>query len=290
MEVADERVAAPARPDFREGPRRKHAHRNIRSVRVVEDQARRRDRERAARGPALKMDRIPWRPAAPGAVEFPVMLSSGVRSRELGCQRQERVRVDPPGFRSGRSESAFESTPKTPQRGLGRRPRPARQAARQEHPAVLERERRSARVERTPAGVREERPAPLRHPRLNAARAMPRLGPVPDRGPVARARPVYDLHHGALRRRVGKGPRQRFQGPLVYSHEGRKLQQETATPRIDVALAPLVPCTPGQQLHQRSWQGRERPGLERVRSREQVPEPLDHGSLHCAGSSTVRTQ
>ena len=281
---------APARPHLRERPRREHPHRHVRPVRVVEHQPRGRHRQGAARGGALEVDRIPWRPSSARPVELSVVLPLGVRRRELGGQRKQRVRVHPPRLGAGGRQGSFESPAEPSERGLRRRPRPAREAACQEHPAVLERERRSARVERAPAGMGEERPASRRHPRLHAARVMPGLGPVSDRRPVARARPVDDLHRGALRSGVGQRARQRFQRPVVDAREGRKLQQEAAAPGVQVEIAPLVPRAPWQQVHQRSRQGRQRPGLERVRSREQVPEPLDHRSLQRDGSTTVRTQ
>ena len=290
VEVAEQGVAAPAGPDLGEGARGEHPDRHVRPVRVVEDQARGRNGEGAARRCTLKMDRISWRPAPAGPVEPAVMLSLRVGGREFRYERQERIWIDPPRLGAGRGEGPFESPPEAPERSLGRRPRPARQTDRQEHPAVLERERRSARVERAPACMGEERPAPRRHPRLHSACAKARFGPTPDRRSVARARPVNDLDHRALGRRVGKGPRQRVQRPVVDPREGRKLQQEAAARGVDVELAPLVPGPPGQEVGERRRQGRDRPRLERVRSPEEVLEPVDHRSLQRAGSSTVRTQ
>ena len=290
VEIADQGVAAPARPDFREGARREHPHRYVRPVRVVEDEPRGRDRKGAAGRGALKVERVPRRPAPAGPVEPSVVLSFRVRGRQLRNERKERVRIDPPGLGPGRGKRPFERPPKPSERRLGRGPRLAREAGGQEHPAVLERERRSAFVERPPAGMGEERPAPRRHPRLNAARVLPRLGPVPDRRPVARTRPVDHLDHRALGRGIGQGARQRVQRPVVDPGEGWKLQQESATPGVQVEFAPLIPGPPGQEFRERRRECRKSPGLERVRPAEEVLEPLDHGTLHRAGSSTARTQ
>ncbi len=58
-------VARDPRARLLRGPGREHAHRHVRPVRVVEDQARGRDGQGPARGRALKMNGVPGRPAPP---------------------------------------------------------------------------------------------------------------------------------------------------------------------------------------------------------------------------------
>ena len=89
----------------------------------------------------------------------------------------------------------------------------------------------------------------------------------------------------------GRGSRSSFSGrDGTLTLDGGKLEGEAATRCVDVELARLVPCPPGQQVHERGGHGRERPGRKRVRSAQDVLQSLNHGSLQRAGSTTTRTQ
>ena len=178
VEVSDQGVAPPAGPDLGEGPGREHAHGHVRPVRVVEDQARGRDGECPARGRALQMDGVPGRPAPRRPVQPAVMLSRHVGGRQLRGQGQQNVRLDPPGLGPGRGQGALQGPSEPPEGGLGRGSGRARQAGREEHPAVVQREGRSARVEGAPSGMDEQGPAPFGHSGLQAARQLPGLGPA----------------------------------------------------------------------------------------------------------------
>ena len=58
VEISDQRVAAPARPDLGEGDGREHPHRNVCFLRIVEGEAGGRHGERAAGRDTLFVDRI----------------------------------------------------------------------------------------------------------------------------------------------------------------------------------------------------------------------------------------
>ena len=68
VEIANQRVAAPARPDLGEGKRREHPDRHVGAVGIVEYQPGRRDRERASGDGALHVDRVARRPAPARAI------------------------------------------------------------------------------------------------------------------------------------------------------------------------------------------------------------------------------
>ena len=100
VEVADQRVAAPARPDLGKGDGREHpdgdvpAGRAVPAGRVVlpfgvmEGQARGRHAERPARRDALLVQGIARRPAARRALGFAVADAGHVGGREFGGQRE----------------------------------------------------------------------------------------------------------------------------------------------------------------------------------------------------------
>ena len=296
VEVADQRVAAPARPDLGEGQRRKHPHRHIAgaavaaAVGVVEHQPRRRHGECAAGRGALGMDRIAGRPAPRRTAESAVMRARHIGRGELGGERQERIGLQAARVGAGRSERAFERAAERGERRLGCRSGQARQTGGDEHPVVAAGEGRAAGMHRAPAGMAEQTFPSTSHRRLDAARAGTRLGPRRERRAEAWACPVNELQRAALGRGVGQGSRERPQSLLVDPRERRQFDHETAARRIDVELAALVPGAPGQQFVQRRQHLGRGPGAQRLRPLEQIQQARDHWNLQPAGSITTRTQ
>ena len=289
MEVSDQRVAAPARPDLGEGDRAQHPHRDVRSVRVVEHEPGRGHGERAAGRGALQVNGVARRPAPPRAVE-PVHVPGQVRRGQLRGERQEAVRVEPARGGAGRGERAFERPAESAERGLRSRSWRTRERAAHEHPVVRQREWRAARVQRTPAGMGQEPLPPLADRHLHRFGIAARRAPGIERGSEARARPVHDLHRAMLRRRVGQRARERAQSLLVDPGKGRDLDDEPGRARVDVELAPLVEGAPGQEVDHRRRDLRRRPRLESGRTLEQVREAGQHqGRFQSAGAITMRT-
>ena len=134
MEVADQRIAAPARPDLGKGDGAEHpdgdvpAGRVVLAVGMMEREPGGRDRERAARGNALFVDGIARRPAPDGPLRFPVALAMNIRRDQFRREREQRVRLQPPRMGARRRERAFERPAEGAERGLGRRTRTPRQA------------------------------------------------------------------------------------------------------------------------------------------------------------------
>ena len=306
MEVADQRVAAPARPHFGEGDRREHPHRHVAGAGpvagaavaapvggspVVEHEARRRDGERAPGGGALEVERVARRPAPARAVAAAVALAADVRGGELGGEREQRVGFEPSRLRAGRGERAFERAAESAERGLRGRAGRTGERGGDEHPVVGQGEGRAARMQRPPAGGTEQPRPPFGHPPLHRACAPARRRPGVERRAEARARPVDDLHRRALGRGVGERARERAQRLGVDTGEGRDLDREADAPGIDVELARFVEGAPGQQRMERRRHLRRRPGLEPGRPLEQIHQAGEaHGSLQPAGSMTSRTQ
>ena len=297
VEIADQRVAAPARPDLREGDGREHADGNVLAVRVVEGEACRRHGERAARRGALLVQRIARRPAPGRAFGLPVAISGDVGRGEFRRQRQEPVRLQPPRAGARRGERAFERPAERAERGLRRGARTAGEAGGDEHPVIRKREGRPAPVQPAPAAGGEQ-VAPLRaHPGQCAPGIPARLGPGPARRAEARARPVNHLDGAALGRGVGQRAGERAKGLAVDAGEGRQLDSEAGAGGIDVELARLVEGAPGQQRVQRGRHGGRRPGTRRLLPLEEFEQTPDDGScrrrthfsLQPAGSSTTRT-
>ena len=277
VEVADQRVAAPARPDLGEGNGREHPHGNVAgavitaastaAVRgpgrspgpacssVVEHETRRRHGEHAPGRGALEMQRIARRPApyrAGEAAPIHGVIGSGrIRRGQLGGERQQRIGAEPPGGRAGRGEGAFERPAEGAERGLRGRSGGAGQRRRDEHPVVGEREGRAAGVQLAPAGMGEKFSPTARHLRLHRPGATARRRPGGERRAEARARPVDDLHRAALGRGVCERARQRTQRLGVDPGKGRDLDDEAAGAGVDIDLARLVEGAPRQQLGQR---------------------------------------
>ena len=289
VEVADERVAAPAGPDLGEGDGREHPHRHVVPVRMVEDEPGRRDREGAPGGRALLMQRVVRRPAPARALEPAVAISRHVGRDQLGREREQPVRVEAPRLRARGRERPFERAAKRPELGLRRRAGEPGERRADEGAVVGERVGRAARMERAPPGMAEH-PAPARaHRPERAARTSARLGPGGERRAESRARPVHHLYRAPLRRRVGERAAKRPQRLLVDPRERRDLDDEPGARGVDVELARFVEGAPGQQRVQRLRHCRRRPGLGRLGPLEELHQAADHRTLQPAGSSTTRT-
>ncbi len=86
MEVADQRVAAPARPDFREGDGAEHPDSDVFAVGMVEAEPGGRDGERASRRDTLLVQRIARRPAPGGTFGLAVAVTTDIGGDQLGGQ------------------------------------------------------------------------------------------------------------------------------------------------------------------------------------------------------------
>ena len=114
MKVADQRVAAPARPDLREGNGREDADGDVLPVGVVERQSSGRNGQGAAGGDALFVQRIARRPAAPGALGPAVAVSADIGRHQLGRKRQQRIRLQPARRRARRGQRPLQARRKAP--------------------------------------------------------------------------------------------------------------------------------------------------------------------------------
>ena len=305
MEVADQRVAAPARPDLGKGDGRQHPDGNVPAVAIlpgrlapVEGEAGGMDGERASGGGALLVQRIPRRPAPRRAFGSAVMASGNVGRGQLGGQRQQPVRLQPPGRRAGGGEGSLQRPAEGAERGLRRRAGTARETGGDEHPVVREGEGRSPVMQSAPAAGGKQVPASCAHAGERAvpvdAIANPRLGPGAHGGAEAGARPVDDLDGAALGRGVCQRAGKRPQGLGVDTGEGRQLEDEARAGGVDVELARLVEGAPGQQRMQRGRHGGRRPRPRRLRPLEHLQQTSKRSrrhqrSLQPAGSSTTRT-
>ena len=294
VEVADQGVAAPARPDLGEGDGGEHANCDVVAVGVVEGEAGGMDRERPAGRDALFVQRIARRPAPRRAFGPAVAVSADIRRHQLGCEREKSIRLHPAGLRPGGRQRAFQCPAERAERGLRGRAgarrtrRSAREAGGDEHPVVGERERRSPAVQPPPAAGRQQVAATLAHPCERPAGLAARFGPGPARRPEARTRPMDDLDRAALGRGVGQRACQRAQGLGVDAGEGWQLDHKSGARGVDVELARFVEGAPGQQGVQRGRHRRRRPGTRRFGPLEEFEEAADHFSLQPAGSSTTR--
>ena len=210
VEVADQRVAAPARPDLGEGDGGEHAHCDVTgtavaaAVGMVEGEAGRMDRERASGRDALLVQGIARRPAARRAFGAAVAVSADVGVRELRRQREQRVGFETAGLCPGRRQRAFERAPERAERGLRGRTGTRREAGGDEHPVVREGEGRPAAVQPPPAAGPEEVAAARAHPGERPAGLAAGFRPRPRRRAKPWARPVDDLDGAALGRGVGQ--------------------------------------------------------------------------------------
>ena len=298
MEVADQRIAAPARPDLGEGDGAENAHGDIATVGVVEGEAGGMDRERAAGRDALLVQRVARRPAARRSFGAAVPVPADVGRGQLRRERQQPVGLQPAGLRPGGGERAFERPAEGAERGLRGRTgtrrtrRSAREAGGDEHPVVRQREGRAPAMQPPPAARRQQVAAALHHAGQCPPGAGARRGPGAACRAETRARPVDDLHRAALGRRVGQRARERPQGLGVDAGKRRQLKHEPRARGIDVELARFVEGAPGQQRVQRGRQRRRRPRARRLRTLEQLQQPRQRRhqrSLQPAGSSTTRT-
>ena len=300
VEVADQRVAAPTRPDLGEGDRREHPDgdvptgRAVLAVGMMECEAGGRHGERAAGCDALLVQRIARRPAPRGALGFAVAISGNVGRGEFRHEGQQRVGLQPPGTGPRRGQCPLQRPAERAERGLRGRAGTARQAGGDEHPVVREGEGRPARMQPAPAAGGKQVAAPRTHPRECSAGLPAGFRPGPARRSEARARPVDDLDRAALRRGVGQRARQRTQGLGVDAGKGRQLHYETGGARIHIKLARFVEGAPGQERVQRGRHRRRRPRLRRFRTFEQLQQTgqtagSHRGSFQPAGASTTRT-
>ena len=294
VEVADQRVAAPARPDLGEGDGREHAHRDVLAVRVVEGEPGRRDRERPAGRDALFVEGIARRPAPGRAARRPVALAVHVGCNQLGREREQRVRLHPARMGARRGKRSLQCPAERAERGLGRRSRTDGQAGHDEHPVVGKGEGRAARMELAPAAMREQRAPALSHPRHCAPGAGARRRPGIGRGAEPGACPVEHLDSAALGRGIGQRARQCPERFGVDAGEGRQFEHEAGAGGVDVELARFVPGTPGQQRMEPRRHRRRRPRTRGFRPLEQFEQAADppgrhQGTLQPAGSSTART-
>ena len=209
---------------------------------------------------------------------------------QLGGERQERIRLQPPRGRAGRSQRAFERPAEAAERGLRGRSRRPGETGGDEHPVVRQRVGRAAFVQRPPSGMGEHLPAAARHVRAGAAATVPGLGPGRERRTETRARPVDCLDRAVFGRGIRERAGERAQRLLVDAGKRRQFEDEAVAPRVDVELARRVPGPPRQQLVQRRRHLRRRPGRQRLRAFHQRHQPPDHGSLQWAGAITTRTQ
>ena len=290
VEVADQDVAAPARPDVRVGDAGEDAHGHVLAFGIVEGEPRGGHGERAARRDALLVERITGRPAPERRPDAAVVGTPGVGCGELGRQGEQRIGLQPARLGPGRGERALERPAERAERGLRRRAGRAREAGGDEDPVVGERVGRAAGMEPAPAGRAQERAAALADPRLDAARSGTGRRPGVEGGPEAGTRPVQDLEGAALGGGVGQGAGERARDLLVEVDERRKFEDEPDARGVHVEPAPLVPGPPREELVERRRHRRRGPGGRRLRTLEELQQAADHGSFQPAGSSTTRTQ
>ena len=296
-EIADQGVAAPARPDLGEGDGREHPHGDVFPFGVMEGEAGRRHGERApparctcscsgSRGAQRRGGRSapPSRyPAMSGLVSSAASDSSASGSSRRVCAPAE-------------AQRPLQCPAKRAERGLRSRAGTARKTGGDEHPVVRQREGRPTRMQPPPAAGGEQVAAPLAHPRQRAPGIAAGLRPGPARRAEARARPVDHLDRAALGRGVGERAGERPQDLGVDAREGRQLDDEPHRPRVDVELARLIEGAPGQQGMERGRHGRRCPRPRRLLALEEFEQTPDRGLAHRAhftlqpaGSSTTRT-
>ena len=170
------------------------------------------------------------------------------RRNPLGRQRQQLVRFDPPGLRPRPWRACPRARAGMPPGTVSeRRVRQSRQGRGDEHPVVRAGERRAARVKRPPAGVPEQRLAPLGDHPMQSPRLAARSAPGRQRRPEPRARPVDDLQRAALGRRVRQHARERAQRLGVDPGERGEFGYEPVARGVDVQFRALVPRPPRQQ-------------------------------------------
>ena len=142
---------------------------------------------------------------------------------------------------AGRGERAFQRPAERAERRLGCRPRPPREAGRDEHPVVGKGEGRTARVQLAPAAMGQQLAAPLPHARHRPAGVRARGRPRVRRRPEPGARPVQDLDGAARGRGIGQRARERPQGLGVDAGKGRQFEHEAGAGGVDVEFARFRP-------------------------------------------------